>query len=53
MIQFLDYLYQKRHFLEKFYVKLTYFEQEYDYQPKSCDLECSDVSRRSCNAVEV
>ena len=28
LIQFQDYLYQKRHFLGKFYVKVAYLEQE-------------------------
>ena len=35
LIQFQDFLYLKRHFLEKFYVKLTYLEREYNYQSKS------------------
>ena len=47
------YLSLKCHFLEKFYVKLAYLEQEQIYQPKSYYLECSDGFRRSCNAIEV
>ena len=35
MIQFQYYLYIKRHFLEKFYVKLACLDQEQNYQPKS------------------
>ena len=35
LIQFQDYFYLNLHFLEKFYIKLAYLEQEENYQLKS------------------